>query len=77
VPVRETLRFLREVLSAAVPVQVVTALAPPDPAWLYWYDHHAFAADPAISGIAHRTAARIMSKLRSGGAVTGLETITV
>jgi hypothetical protein len=73
VPVRETLRFLSEVLGAPVPAEVVAALAPPEPAWLYWCDHHAFAADPAASNLVHRAAARIMSKLRSGAAVTGLE----
>jgi hypothetical protein len=36
------LRFLREVLRADVPVAVLPQLVPPEPAWLYWYDHHAF-----------------------------------
>jgi hypothetical protein len=72
-PLRETLRFVAEALGAVVPAEVVPALAPPDPAWLYWCDHHAFAADPAVSNVVHRAAARIMSKIRGGAAVTGLE----
>jgi hypothetical protein len=77
VPLRETLRFLREALGVrGVPAEVVPALAPPEPAWLYWCDHHAFAADPAAGTVLHRTAARIMSKIRSGSPVTGLHSIS-
>lgn len=77
VPLRETLRFLREALGVGgVPAEVVRALAPPEPAWLYWCDHHAFAADPAAGTVLHRTAARILSKIRSGNPVTGLQSIS-
>jgi hypothetical protein len=71
-PLREALRFLREVLGASVPADVVAALEPPEPKWLYWYDHHAFAADPAASAVMHRAAARILAKIRRGETVTGL-----
>lgn len=72
VPLREALRFLREALEAPVPDDVIAALEPPEPAWLYWYDHHAFGADPAASSVMHRAAVRILSKMRRGEKVTGL-----
>jgi hypothetical protein len=73
VPLREALRFLREALGAAVPADVVAALEPPEPAWLYWCDHHAFGADPAASTVIHRAAAQMLQKIRRGEAVTGLD----
>jgi len=71
-PVKESLRFLREVLDAPVPAAVLESLSPPDPEWLYWYDYHAHSADPARSTAAHRAAAQIMSKLRRGDPITNL-----
>jgi hypothetical protein len=73
VPLRETLRFLREALGAPVPDDVLVALEPPEPAWLYWFDHHAFGADPATSSVMHRAAARILGKMRRGETITALE----
>ena len=73
VPLREALRFLREALGAPVPDDAIGALEPPAPGWLYWCDHHAFAADPATSSVMHRAAAQILAKIRRGEAVTGLD----
>jgi hypothetical protein len=72
-PVRETLRFLREAFAAPIPDDVLASLDPPEPKWLYWFDHHAFGADPAKSVVMHRAAAKIMSKIRRGETITGLE----
>ncbi len=72
IPLRETLRFLREVLRADVPVAVLSQLEPPEPAWLYWYDHHTFSADPRKSHALHRAAAQVVAKLRAGQAVEGI-----
>lgn len=65
-PVRETLRFLKEELRSAVPDGVLDALKPREPAWLFWLDHHLFAADPQNSTSWHRAAARVVSRLRRG-----------
>lgn len=72
VPLGETLRFLREVLRAEVPEGVLSALHPPEPAWLYWCVYHAHSADPRKSGALHRAAVRILAKLRAGEAVEGM-----
>jgi hypothetical protein len=72
VPVRETLRFLSVELGAPVPPEVLEALAPPEPAWLYWYDYHAFSADPRDSTTAHRAAAKAVALIRAGKSIAGI-----
>src|SRR5262249_12819312 len=72
VPLGETLRFLRDALRAPVPPETIAALHPPEPAWLFWHDYHAFSADPRKSTILHRAAARAAARLRAGGSVTGI-----
>ena len=59
-------------LRADVPVAVLSQLEPPEPAWLYWYDHHAFSADPRKSHALHRAAAQVVAKLRAGQSVEGI-----
>ncbi len=71
-PLRETLRFLKERLGAPVPDEVLDALVPPEPAWVFWFDHHATSADPRRSTSAHRAASVIMTKLRRGEPVAGI-----
>jgi len=72
IPLRETLRFLREALGAPVPGEVIAALLPPEPAWIFWHEHHAFSADPRKSTALHRAAARAAARLRAGQPVDGL-----
>jgi hypothetical protein len=69
---RETLRFVREELAAPVPVDVLAALVPPEPSWIFWCDHHAFSADPRTSTALHRAAAKAVAKLRAGQPVAGI-----
>jgi hypothetical protein len=70
-PLRETLRFLRERLDAPVPTDVLDALVPPEPARLFWLEYHAMSAEPRRSTGLHRAAAVVMTKLRRGEAVSG------
>jgi hypothetical protein len=72
IPLAETLRFLRDELRAPVPPEVIAALVPPEPAWLYWHDYHAFSADPRKSTVLHRAAARAVARLRAGETVHGI-----
>jgi hypothetical protein len=65
-PLRETLRFLKEELESPVPDAVLQALEPREPAWLFWLDHQLFAGDPSASTLWHRAAARIVDRLRHG-----------
>jgi hypothetical protein len=65
-PVRETLRFVREVLRRPVPQEVLDALEPPEPTWLFWLEHAAFATDPLQGTAWHRAAARVVARLRRG-----------
>ena len=66
IPVREALRFLAEELHVALPEGLLAALSEPEPAWLFWLDHHAFAADPRQLNAWHRSAARVVARLRAG-----------
>jgi hypothetical protein len=65
VPLRETLRFLEERLSVALPASMLEELEPPEPQWLFWFDHHLF-ANPRDSTTLHRAASRAMARLRRG-----------
>lgn len=65
VPLRETLRFLEEELSLGVPPGVIEQLDPPEPSWLFWFEHHLF-ANPRDSTTLHRAAARAVARLRRG-----------
>lgn len=67
VPLSETLRFLREELGAPVPSDVLPALEPDAPGWLYWSEYYARSAPPGRATSTDRAAARLAQIVRAGG----------
>jgi Uncharacterised nucleotidyltransferase len=67
VPLAETLRFLREELGAPVPSDVLPALEPDPPGWIYWSEYYARSAPPGRATSTDRAAARLAQIVRAGG----------